>query len=124
MDDESTAEGTEARDSGRDPDLSMLQELAYEWSMQQWPDEDVLSDALGLAEEAGEVCRAVLKRRHGTRGSAVEWREQLRKEAADVLIVLCVLAEREAFDLFDAAIDRYEEIKDRDVNHDPIGAGR
>lgn len=100
--------------------LSDLQVLAYEWSLNQWPDEDVLSDALGIAEEAGEVCRAVLKRRHGTRGSHADWTAQLRTEAADVALVLLVLAAREGFDLRDAIEDRYEQIKDRSVNHDPI----
>lgn len=107
--------------SGGFIDGRALQQSAHAWSLDKWPDEDVLSDALGVAEEAGEIARAVLKRRHGTRGSHDDWTAQLRTEAADVLLVLMVLAEREGFDLMCAAHQRYQEIKDRDVNHDPVG---
>lgn len=104
-------------------EVAMLQRQVLAWSLDKWPDEDVLSDALGIAEEAGEVCRAVLKRRHGTRGSYDEWTAALRTEAADVAIVLLVLAEREGFDLLDAIHERFRSIEHRNLNHDPVAAG-
>lgn len=97
-----------------------MQRRMLAWSLDRWPDEDVLSDALGIAEEAGEVCRAVLKRRHGTRGTKADWTAQLRSEAADTTIVLLVLAEREGFDLLAAVAERFAEVEHRSVNHDPV----
>lgn len=100
--------------------LGSLQIRAHRWSLEKWPNEGVMHDALGLGEEVGEVLRCVLKREHGTRGTAEEWTAELRKEVGDTLLVLAVLAEREGFDLLDAAWDRWLAIKDRSVNHDPI----
>lgn len=94
-----------------------------------WPGETILHAALGLNEEvtelvlayhASRITRAVLKRAHGTRGSYADWTEEVRKEAADVLLVLLDIARREDFSLAKALIERQAEIEARDINHDPI----
>lgn len=96
-----------------------------------WPGETIMHATLGLAEEAselgialhtGRICRAVLKREHGTRGSAEEWAEEVRKESADLLLVLLDIARRENFSLGQALVERQAVIEARDLNHDPVGA--
>jgi NTP pyrophosphatase (non-canonical NTP hydrolase) len=97
-----------------------LQEQAGRYIRRTWPGEGTTEQALGLAEEAGEVCRAVLKRIHGTRGTTEQWTAEIRKEAGDVVLVLLGLASYEGFSLAQAVVDRWAETEHRDPNHDPI----
>lgn len=75
-----------------------------------WPEEGAGNAAFrgnALAEEAGEVIRAITKRRHALnaadgrcKGKTVaEWTEELRIELAQVLGVVMDIAIRENFDL-------------------------
>lgn len=99
-----------------------LQRSIYGDAARRWPDMDATSEALALAEEAGEVCRAVLKRRHGVRGTSAEWSEQLRTELAQVVAVAFNLAAIEGFDLYEAVVEEHRRWVNTDPNHDPIGA--
>lgn len=101
-----------------------------------WPGETVLTAGLGLAEEIcelddalhalhhheGKLCRAIVKREHHTRGTPEQWAAEIRKEAADVAIVLLDIARREGFSLFEAIEETVEVLRDRDVNHHPLEA--
>lgn len=73
-----------------------------------WPEEtDPAYRGACLAEEAGEVNRAITKRRHAShaangrcKGLTVnEWTEELRIELAQALGVILDIAHREGFDL-------------------------
>lgn len=89
------------------------------WCLGQFGEPDPFKDALAIAEEAGEVCRAVLKRdqadqgTNNRKGTPGEWNVELVKEAADTLIALLSLADNEGFDLFGAARERFEEVRTR-----------
>jgi NTP pyrophosphatase (non-canonical NTP hydrolase) len=100
--------------------VTSLELASGSYAARSWPGETVVHAGLALAEEAGEVCKALLKREHGTRGTFGEWTQQVRKECGDVFLVLCDIAHREGFSLAQAVMDRYEEIIDRDLNHDPL----
>lgn len=100
--------------------MTHLELASGTYAERSWPGETVVHAGLALAEEAGEVCKAILKREHGTRGSFGEWTQEVRKECGDVFLVLCDIAHREGFSLAQAVVDRYEEIVDRDLNHDPL----
>lgn len=71
-----------------------------------WPGETVEEAGLALAEEAGEVARAIIKRNHAERGEGdrppKDWTANLREEVADVVIVCAKIANREGFDLNEA----------------------
>lgn len=69
---------------------------------------------LGLVEEVGELCRAILKRDQGIRGSYDEWTAEIRKELGDVLIKLLDVADTAGFDLAEAAADRWSVVSQRD----------
>lgn len=71
--------------------------------------------ALNIAEEAGEVARAVLKRVQGIRGTHEHWTTEIRKEAADVMISLMCLAQIEGFDLGEAVDERWDTVIARDM---------
>lgn len=70
-----------------------------------WPRESTHARGLALAEEAGEVCRAMLKRDHATwagtwRGlTPAQWTENLRVETFQAVGVLLDIARREGFDV-------------------------
>ena len=74
---------------------------------------DVADQALVLAEEVGEVARAIVKRQQGIRGSRAEWTTALRHEIADTQIALLALAESEGIDLPTEARRRWIEITNR-----------
>jgi NTP pyrophosphatase (non-canonical NTP hydrolase) len=82
---------------------------------------DTFHSGLLLAEEAGEVCRAILKRMQGIRGTRDEWTAMVRKECIDVQLVLLGIAHYEGFSLAGALSEFWPQIEARDVNHDPIG---
>lgn len=93
------------------------------WVGHNFPTDTPETVALGIAEEAGEVCRAVLKRFQGIRGSREQWNAEIRKECADVLLKLYHLAVAEGFDLSEALESRWQEISKRDWQADKIGHG-
>jgi NTP pyrophosphatase (non-canonical NTP hydrolase) len=99
-----------------------LQRSIHDDAARRWPDMDATSEALALAEEAGEVCRAVLKRHQGVRGTSEQWSEQLRTELAQVVVVAINLAAVEGFDLYEAVVEEHRRWVNTDPNHDPIGA--
>lgn len=98
------------------PSLIRIQGEVAEWTKKFRPTPDAphnpLADALAVAEEAGEVCRAVLKRSHGNRPDT-DWNKNLREEAADVVITLLSLAANEGWSLSDAVAERWEEVRAR-----------
>jgi len=78
---------------------------------------------LGLAEEAGEACRAVLKRVQGIRGTDREWTEELAKELGDCFIKVIEIGAREGFDMETVLMTRWNDVKQRDFKADKIGHG-
>lgn len=93
-------------------DLDVLQAEAGAWCDERFPGTNDADDALCIAEEAGEVCRAVLKRKHGQR-PGTDWDAEVRLEAADVIISVLCLAYREGWSLADAVTERWEFVKNR-----------
>lgn len=78
------------------------------------PDRSVVEQTLVLAEETGEVCRAVVKREQHIRGTDEEWAAAIRKEAADVVIALLSIAYTEGFDLVTETAKRWADVSTRD----------
>lgn len=94
------------------------QETVHALIQLMWPNENVERCGLALAEEAGEVARAILKREHqrdgdGDRGGERDWTANLRKEVAQVVITCMSLAEREGFSLRDAILEEMQSLDER-----------
>lgn len=79
--------------------------------------------ALNVAEEAGELCRAVLKRAQGIRGTREEWEGEIRKEIGDVILSAGHVAHIMNWDLGELVQERWNEVKTRNFNVDQIGHG-
>lgn len=88
------------------------------------PFRSVEHQALVLAEEVGELCRAVVKRAQGIRASHAEWTAQLHAEAADVLITLLAIAATEGFDLHAAAAAKWAAVTTRNPGERRHGGDR
>jgi NTP pyrophosphatase (non-canonical NTP hydrolase) len=87
---------------------------------------DVLDEAwttLGLVEEVGEFCRALLKRRQGIRGSFQEWTTEAQKEMGDIFIKLLDVAGNMGFDLSTVVSKRWAIVGKRDFRANPQGHG-
>ena len=78
---------------------------------------------LGLAEETGEVCRAVLKQKQGIRGSHEAWQAEIAKELGDVFIKIVDVAWRAGLDPLACIEQRWASIRLRDFRADPVGHG-
>lgn len=73
-----------------------------------WPGQTMDERGMALAEEAGEVNRALLKRNHTVRYGGMfkgkttdDWRENLRIEVAQTIGVALDIAHREGFNVID-----------------------
>ena len=93
------------------------------WVAYNFPDRTPVGVTLGLAEECGEVCRAVLKADQGIRGTRAEWMLELRKELGDVFVKLADVAAMHDIDLIPAILERWADVRLRDWQADRIGHG-
>jgi len=102
--------------------LTFREEL-LKWLRYNFPNEDRVTSTLGLAEEAGEVCRAVLKQAQQLRGTHAEWDEEIKKELADVYVKIEQIADMCNWDLHELVLDRWNELKNRDWVKNSQGHG-
>ncbi len=77
---------------------------------EMWPNENMLRLMGSLCEETGEVARAITKRDAGYKKTHEEWTENLRLEIGQTLITLICMANREGFDLDQAAWDAWMDL--------------
>jgi NTP pyrophosphatase (non-canonical NTP hydrolase) len=109
-------------DPAVEPLLDELAWLSHAWIEARWPGESDADRIAALVEEVGELARAMVKRGHDERGSVEEWTTEVCKEWGDVVLILLDIAEREGFAPTAAVWSHYWSIRDRDKDHDPIGA--
>ena len=106
--------------SERFGNLDQLQKHVYAEFARRWPENTIVTEGLALAEEAGEVCRAILKRLEGTRGTPEEWTANLRKEIGQAMLVLLNLAALEEADASDVLVEAWEGFRDK-PDTEPMG---
>jgi len=100
----------------------------YQFEVEKWVEHNFgkgtpMSAVVGLAEEVGELCRAILKQYQQVRGSYTEWQEEIKKELGDVFIKICDVANEADIDLSTGIKSRWTEVKKRDFKANPIGHG-
>ncbi len=96
-----------------------LQQEIFEWRKHNFPEEGPLLFGLQLAEETGELARAMSKLHRGVRGSDAEWLAEIYKEIGDVFLALNHVANEYGFFLEDAVNARWATVKQRDYIKDP-----
>jgi NTP pyrophosphatase (non-canonical NTP hydrolase) len=108
---------------GDNGNWTALQRQIAAWVETNFPGTPDEVAVLGLAEESGEVCRAVLKRAQGIRGTREEWDREIAKELGDVVIVAFNIAARFGIDLGDAVFGRWVAVGARNWTVDKVGHG-
>jgi NTP pyrophosphatase (non-canonical NTP hydrolase) len=100
-----------------------LQSEMLQWVTHNFPGHSPLENTTGLAEEAGELCRAVLKLERGIRGTREEWLAEIKKEIGDVIICCIFIANDYGVDWAQALQERWRVIEQRDWQRDKIQHG-
>lgn len=102
-------------------DLENLQAEVAEWAEHNFDmpdlspkDQRALIALTGVAEEAGEIVRAIRKLCQGIRGTREEWIEEIKKESGDVVIQLCSALSSLGLSLNDCVASRWESVGKRD----------
>lgn len=107
--------------------LEDFQEDVAQWSAHnfepRYPDMKAVVDMVILAEETGELARAIVKTHQGIRGSAEQWRVEAMKESGDIMVMLANIANSVGFSLTGALEERWAEVRQRDFKKDTIGHG-
>jgi len=105
-------------------DVSKIQAEIAEWAKYNFGEApDSINPLLGMIEEAGELCHAVLKSRQGIRGfNDPEKRRAAVKDACgDLMVFMCNFAIIEGFDLAECLEEVWAEVKQRDWRKNPAG---
>ena len=101
-------------DSTEKLDLVTLQQEHEVWRKKNFPNSKFWHPVLGLIEEVGELCHAVLKRDQGIRGDIAVHNAEIDDAVGDILIYLVDFCNREGISLQFAVEDAWSEVKKRD----------
>lgn len=104
-------------------DLNAWQQDFTAWVRHNFPDETRPLAALAVAEESGELCRAILKQAQGIRGTREEWEREIATEIADVFMAVTWVAILSGLDMETLLAERWKEIGSRDWVANPNGHG-
>lgn len=106
-------------------DLVKIQVEAAAWQARNFGEGTCEQMALGMAEEVGELCHAILKRgqkiREGANGD--DMKEKIADAFADVVIFGLQLCTIENIDAETAITETWAEASKRDWVNNPSGAG-
>ena len=94
--------------------FATLQEEHHEWAGRQFPNNTPAICALGVAEETGELCHAVLKMNQGIRGSKEKHEAAAKDAVGDIVIYLADFCNRSGFSLEECVETVWNEVKQRD----------
>lgn len=94
-------------------DVAQTQQAIYEWSLEQFGDQDPENPLIGAQEELGEVSRIVLKGKQGIRQEELA-DEDLEMEVADIVIYLMDFCARNDVDLAEGLHRARTKVLDRD----------
>jgi len=94
-------------------DVAETQQAIYEWSLEQFGDQDPENPLIGAQEELGEVSRIVLKSKQGIRQEELA-EEDLEMEVADIVIYLMDFCARNDIELARGIHRARSKVLDRD----------
>lgn len=93
------------------PELFVVQAALRDWHKQKYPNATLSDIGLKLAEESGEVAKAIDRIHYAKTATEDEqWRTNLTEEIGDVAIVLMVLCCRGGLDFETTIRDRAESV--------------
>lgn len=101
-----------------------LQKMVGEWGEKNFPEENRITAmrcTLGVAEEAGELAHAILKRDQGIRGTREEHDEAAQDAIGDIVVYLMHLCHTEGWDFRTIIWMTVDHVLKRDWLTDPAG---
>ena len=96
--------------------------------VKEWSDRNFGEDApadhklLGIVEEVGELCHAVLKRKQSIRGDQDKHIMEERDALGDIMIFMMDYCNRRGIILEHVLIQTWDKVKERDWKSDPVDA--
>ena len=91
--------------------LEHLQNEQYEWSKKKFGPQDSVLPLLGVVEEIGELCHAVLKRRQGIHTG--EYLVEEQDAIGDIVIFLMDYCNRRGFNLMHIVRHTWDQVSSR-----------
>lgn len=102
--------------------LSHTQREVHAWKKRNFPNSDDTDQLLGVVEEVGELCHAVLKLRQGIRGD--NHIAEAKDAVGDIMIFLMNFCSENDWDLEEIIVDVWAEVEERDWQKYPdMGKG-
>jgi NTP pyrophosphatase (non-canonical NTP hydrolase) len=94
-----------------------VQGESREWRAEAYPEtRGIELQALGVAEEAGELCHAVLKYRQGIRGyDRMKTREEVADAIGDIFIYACGVADELDINVVNSIVNAWVHVKNRNI---------
>lgn len=94
-----------------------VQGESHEWRAEAYPDtKEIMFQALGVCEEAGELAHAVLKYKQGIRGyDRTKTREEVADAIGDIFIYACGVADELDINVVSAIVDAWRHVKERNI---------
>ena len=93
--------------------LEQLQDEQYEWSRANFGPQDPMLPLLGIMEEVGELCHAVLKRKQNIRHNEDHLANE-KDAIGDIVIFMMDYCNRRGFNLLQLINKAWEEVQQRD----------
>lgn len=100
-----------------------MQDEIGKWARHNFPGTDRVLALSAPATACYFRLQAVRKQKQMIRGSFEEWDEEIRKEIGDILITLFMSADHIGSDLLSIFRDRWQDVRRRDFQGNPIGHG-
>lgn len=94
--------------------LYALQDDHKVWSTRNFPNADPVDAVLGVAEEVGELCHAILKQRQGIRGTSEEHEAKAKDAVGDIVIFLLDVCNRRGWSFAEIVAETWAEVRKRD----------
>ena len=96
-----------------------LQKEVKEWAERNFPDAEKVDPVLGVAEETGELCHAILKMKQKIRGTEDQHRANAFDAVGDIVIYLADVCNKYNLDLQAAVATTWFKVKKRNWKDDP-----
>jgi len=84
------------------------------WADRNFPNADPVDAVLGVAEEVGELCHAILKQRQGIRGTHEEHEAKAKDAVGDIVIYLLDVCTRRGWSFAEIVAETWAEVRKRD----------
>ena len=99
--------------------LDDIQSEVKAWARHNFPDQTPELTLLGVAEETGELCHAILKQRQLIRGTYDQHEAKAKDSVGDLLIYLLHLCTLKGWSLNEILVNTWDEVRQRDWVENP-----